>query len=230
MLDLATDTAGPGPCAKAQEAAAAQAANVRRHAVNVMDDVQRNGLAPPWDAIPHLVAATTDSSRCGASLGLPCQCVLVHQACQSCLTICWTQVFLHVSARLLWPGFSLGDEWPPPPHWHAQVACQATELPDCHCFTSMFVACGLQPISSELQGCCVLAGCSDVAARALEVLGRINEKQPDMLLRLVGSGLNVAVAFNLRLQQSAADGALPLPSSILGEPSLVIAFLLNCFL
>ena len=80
VLDLATDTAGPGPSGKAQEAAAAQAANVRRHAVNVMDDVQRNGLAPPWDAIPHLIAATIDSSRCAASLSLHCQSVHIHQA------------------------------------------------------------------------------------------------------------------------------------------------------
>ena len=50
------------------------------------------------------------------------------------------------------------------------------------------------------------------------MLGRINEKQPDMLLRLAGAGLDVAVAFHIRLQQSAADGTLPLPSpGILGE-------------
>lgn len=66
VLDLATDTApAPQKGSSAQMAADAklQAAHVRRHAVNVMDDVYRNGLAPPWEAIPHLVAATTDPNR-----------------------------------------------------------------------------------------------------------------------------------------------------------------------
>lgn len=57
VLALATQT--PSPLKKVEPA---DAASVRRHAVNVMDAVQRNGLAPPWDAIPHLVAATTDCS------------------------------------------------------------------------------------------------------------------------------------------------------------------------
>ena len=62
-MDLATDTAPGGmKSSKAAEDACAQAAAVRRHAVNVIDDVHRNGLAPPWEAIPHLVAATTDPS------------------------------------------------------------------------------------------------------------------------------------------------------------------------
>ena len=81
VLDLATDTAPPrihnnarnhhthsntSPnkiSSRAAEEAKAQAAAVRRHAVNVVDDVHRNGLAPPWEAIPHLVAATTDPNR-----------------------------------------------------------------------------------------------------------------------------------------------------------------------
>ncbi|KAK9795206.1 hypothetical protein WJX73_010305 [Symbiochloris irregularis] len=103
VLDLATQ-------APSLSVEPADAASVRRHAVNVMDAVQRNGLAPPWDAIPHLVAATTDCS-------------------------------------------------------------------------------------------------GDVAARALEVLTRINEKQPDMLQRLMGTGLDVAVDFHTRLQH----GTSPLP-------------------
>ncbi|BDA45698.1 Nipped-B-like protein [Coccomyxa sp. Obi] len=35
-------------------------ASVRRHAVAVMDAVDRNGLVAPWTALPHLFALTTD--------------------------------------------------------------------------------------------------------------------------------------------------------------------------
>ena len=41
-----------------------QNAAIRRHAIAVMDAVDRNGLVAPWTAVPHLLALTTDPNRC----------------------------------------------------------------------------------------------------------------------------------------------------------------------
>ena len=37
---------------------------VRRHAVSVLDAVYRNGLVPPWEIVPRLLALVTDPFRC----------------------------------------------------------------------------------------------------------------------------------------------------------------------
>ena len=40
-----------------------QNAAIRRHAIAVMDAVDRNGLVAPWTAVPYLLALTTDPNR-----------------------------------------------------------------------------------------------------------------------------------------------------------------------
>ena len=71
MLALATDVepAGDTPADPASPArpdpGSAAAAAVRRHAVAVMDAVDRNGIVAPWTAVPHLLALTTDPNACG---------------------------------------------------------------------------------------------------------------------------------------------------------------------
>ena len=69
VLALATDAEPPpAPAGAASPALAdpgsAAAAAVRRHAVVVMDAVDRSGLVAPWTAVPHLVALTTDPNAC----------------------------------------------------------------------------------------------------------------------------------------------------------------------
>lgn len=49
------------------------------------------------------------------------------------------------------------------------------------------------------------------------MLTRINDKQPDMLQRLLGSGLDVAASFHMRLQQGTKDA---LGWHIAGLPAL----------
>ena len=66
VLELATDA---GPPARPDQAARASpgdpaGAAVRRHAIAVMDAVDRNGLVAPWTAAPHLLALTTDPNAC----------------------------------------------------------------------------------------------------------------------------------------------------------------------
>lgn len=75
MLALATDAEPPPPAAgpaspgRADPGSAA-AANVRRHAVAVMDAVDRSGVVAPWTSIPHLIALTTDPNACAAPRAL----------------------------------------------------------------------------------------------------------------------------------------------------------------
>lgn len=69
VLALATDAEPPQPSARLAsptraDPGSATAASVRRHAVAVMDAVDRNGLVAPWTAVPHFVALTTDPNAC----------------------------------------------------------------------------------------------------------------------------------------------------------------------
>ena len=69
MLDLATDTTPLKRNGRAPgDAGDSLNASVRRHAVAVMDVVDRNGLVAPWTALPHLLALTTDPNRCCLAL------------------------------------------------------------------------------------------------------------------------------------------------------------------
>ncbi len=75
MLALATDvepaggtTANPASPLAQPDPGSAAAAAVRRHAVAVMDAVDRNGIVAPWTAVPHLLALTTDPNACGPPL------------------------------------------------------------------------------------------------------------------------------------------------------------------
>lgn len=78
VLGLATDATPPqtrlGAC---QDPGDALSASVRRHAVAVMDAVDRNGLVAPWTALPHLFALTTDPNRCAH----PCELICLSFAC-----------------------------------------------------------------------------------------------------------------------------------------------------
>lgn len=62
MLALATDAGAPGELGSGDPGDAGNAA-IRRHAVAVMDAVDRNGLVAPWTAVPHLLALATDPNR-----------------------------------------------------------------------------------------------------------------------------------------------------------------------
>lgn len=81
VLGLATDATPPQTSVRpGAPGAAGQGdpgdplnASVRRHAVAVMDAVDRNGLVAPWTAIPHLLALTTDPNRRAPQ----CTCVAV---------------------------------------------------------------------------------------------------------------------------------------------------------
>ena len=63
MLALATDAQKPEEYGSSDPGDPQNAA-IRRHAVAVMDAVDRNGLVAPWTAVPHLLALTTDPNRC----------------------------------------------------------------------------------------------------------------------------------------------------------------------
>lgn len=203
VLDLATDTpahiASASGSNRAAEDARAQAEQVRRHAVNVIDDVNRNGLAPPWEAIPHLVAATTDPNWYVPGISCVHACgQWTHEPRGETLVPC-VQVQLRMKR---WGLIALDGEqsWPA-----CMTACSAVH----------------RPASRDSWGRGV---CRDVAARALTVLGRLNEKQPDMLQRLVGTGLDVAAAFHMRLRQGAEN----LHWNITGEPDILTRHTLGC--
>ena len=66
MLELATDAGAPEALGSNDPGDPGNAA-IRRHAVAVMDAVDRNGLVAPWTAVPHLLALTTDPNRCISS-------------------------------------------------------------------------------------------------------------------------------------------------------------------
>ncbi|CAK0782901.1 hypothetical protein CVIRNUC_006096 [Coccomyxa viridis] len=59
VLELATDAQRPEEFGS-RDPGDPQNAAIRRHAVAVMDAVDRNGLVAPWTAVPHLLALTTD--------------------------------------------------------------------------------------------------------------------------------------------------------------------------
>ena len=74
VLELATDAQRPEEFGS-RDPGDPQNAAIRRHAVAVMDAVDRNGLVAPWTAVPHLLALTTDPNRSAptskASLWMP---------------------------------------------------------------------------------------------------------------------------------------------------------------
>ncbi len=75
VLELAMDAQKPEEYSSSDPADPQNSA-IRRHAIAVMDAVDRNGLVAPWTAVPHLLALTTDPNRCallGALLRIrPC--------------------------------------------------------------------------------------------------------------------------------------------------------------
>ena len=62
VLELATDAQRPEDFGS-RDPGDPQNAAIRRHAIAVMDAVDRNGLVAPWTAVPHLLALTTDPNR-----------------------------------------------------------------------------------------------------------------------------------------------------------------------
>jgi cohesin loading factor subunit SCC2 len=73
VLDLATDATPMGSSGRAScDPGDPINASVRRHAMAVMDAVNRNGLVAPWTALPHLMALTTDPNRCSIPYVLCC--------------------------------------------------------------------------------------------------------------------------------------------------------------
>lgn len=63
VLELAMDAQRPEEYGSSDPGDPQNAA-IRRHAIAVMDAVDRNGLVAPWTAVPHLLALTTDPNRC----------------------------------------------------------------------------------------------------------------------------------------------------------------------
>ena len=66
VLELAMDAQRPDAYSS-RDPGDPQNAAIRRHAIAVMDAVDRNGLVAPWTAVPHLLALTTDPNRCAQS-------------------------------------------------------------------------------------------------------------------------------------------------------------------
>ena len=63
VLELAMDAQKPEEYSS-NDPGDPQNSAIRRHAIAVMDAVDRNGLVAPWTAVPHLLALTTDPNRC----------------------------------------------------------------------------------------------------------------------------------------------------------------------
>ena len=72
VLELAMDAQRPEQFGSSDPGEAQNAA-IRRHAIAVIDAVDRNGLVAPWTAVPHLLALTTDPNRSALVCSKSCQ-------------------------------------------------------------------------------------------------------------------------------------------------------------
>ena len=125
ILALALDVS-PGTAPGKASAAFGPGAAVRRHAARVLDAVYRNGLMPPWDLVPHLIALLTDPARC-RYVPVPACMVRARQpcstACQACgrCSVCSTALCPTSGSRMLlkpgpcWPSGSVSRCWLAPP-------------------------------------------------------------------------------------------------------------------